>query len=503
MSDQEHTQDDSTDDSTHHDHDAAHNSDRTPPAGVVPVLDPRPERRLLRAGGSSGYLDVVVRVAQSPNHAQAERSPVHVSLVIDRSGSMSGDKVRTAKRAALAVLDGLSEQDTAAVVVFDDHIDVVQAEEPVTALVKAHVAAELASIDARGSTALHEGWLVGCRAIAADSNEPSVAARTGVRRCFLLTDGQANIGLTAPEALAQAAAQVREMAHVSTSTFGIGADYDEELLGPMAEAGGGQFHHLRTTQEIATTFVGELEQMLGTLARDARLEIKATRGIAVELVSAYPWRAGAPTPADSGRWVATLGDLVGGEDRHVVVSLNFPPVDAATRAHTVQVRLTWQDEAGSHTTAWQQCAFRYAESDAAYDAEARDETVLHYAAKHLSDRAQREAIRARKGGDLERVRTTSRNAFLSLSSLALSADDDVLIDELKSLAAMEDELSALAPDSASLKERYYQSQLRSRSKPDMREWDKRRQRRDADPQPPNDHPAPNDPADGTLPPAGS
>ncbi len=493
MSDQEYTQDDSD----HLAHDDAHNRDQTPPAGVVPVLDPRPERRLLRAGGSSSFLDVVVRVAKSPSRAQPERSPVHVALVIDRSGSMSGEKIRTAKRAALAVLDGLNERDTAAVVVFDTRIDVVQAEEPVTALVKAHVAAELASIDARGNTALHEGWLVGCRAIAADSDESSVEAHAGVRRCFLLTDGQANVGLTAPEALAQAAAQVREMAHVSTSTFGIGADYDEELLGPMAEAGGGQFHHLRSPQEIATTFVGELEQMLGTLARDARLEIKATRGIAVGLVSTYPWQAGAPSPADSGRWVAALGDLVGGEDRHVVVSLNFPPADAATRAHTVQVRLTWQDEVGSHTTAWQQCAFRYAESDAAYDAESRDETVLHYAAKHLSDRAQREAIRARKGGDLERVRTTTRDALFSLSRLALSQDDAVLIDELKSLAAMEDELSALLPDSVLLKERYYKSQLRASSKPDLRERDRRRLARNADPQPPND------PAGGTPPPAGS
>ncbi len=493
MSDQDFTQDDSD----HLAHNAAHNSDRTPPAGVVPVLDPRSERRLLRAGGSSSFLDVVVRVAKSPNRAQPERSPVHVALVIDRSGSMAGEKVRTAKRAALAVLDALNERDTAAVVVFDSRIDVVQAEEPVTALVKAHVAAELANIDARDSTALHEGWLVGCRAIAADSAEPSAEARSGVRRCFLLTDGQANVGLTRSDELAQAAAQVREMAHVSTSTFGIGTDYDEELLGPMAEAGGGQFHHLRTPQEIATTFVGELEQMLGTLARDARLEIKATRGITVELVSAYPWQAGAPSPADSGRWAATLGDLVGGEDRHVVVSLNFPPADAATREHTVQVRLTWQDEAGSHATAWQRSAFRYAESDAAYDAEPRDETVLHYAAKHLSDRAQREAIRARKGGDLERARTTSREVRFSLSSLALSQDDDVLLDELQSLAAMEDELSALTLDSASLKERYYRSQLRASSKPDLRERNQRRQSRNVDPQPPND------PAGGTPPPAGS
>lgn len=502
------------DDADHHARETEYSNDQAPPGDVMVVLDARPERRLLRAGGSSSYLDVVIRVAESSNRSQTERPPVHIALVIDRSGSMSGTKVDTAKRAALAVLDGLNERDTAAVVVFDDFIDVVQAEAPVTALVKAHVAAELARIDARGSTALYEGWLVGCRAIAAESLEAtgsSVEVHMGVRRAFLLTDGQANIGLAEPEALAHAAAEVREAAHVSTSTFGIGDDYAEELLGPMAEAGGGQFYHLRTPQEIATTFISELEQVLGTLARDAHLEIEATPGITVDLVSAYAWRAGAPSTAGSGRWEARVGDLLGGEERHVVLRLHFSAADATSGMtsaagvpdeQTVRMRLTWEDQVGSHTTAWQRCTFRYAESDAAYDAELRDETVLHYAAQHLSDNAQREAIRARKRGDLGHARTATRAAYSRLAALTLG-DDEVLAEEIKSLKAMEDELSDVKPDLASLKERYYQSQLRSTSKRDRRE---RKQRQDvptAGAQPSEDDSAPDDPTSGTPPSAGS
>jgi Ca-activated chloride channel family protein len=436
---------------------------------VTVVLDPRPERHLLRAGGSSSYLDVVVRVAAARNRTQPERSPVHVALVLDRSGSMSGTKVATAKHAALSVLDSLTDRDTAAVVVFDDRIDVVQAEAPVTALVKAHVAAELAHIDARNSTALHEGWLVGCRAIAADSNAVDVGTRAGVRRCFLLTDGQANVGLAEPQALAQAAAQVLEAAQVGTSTFGIGDDYDEDLLGPMAESGGGQFYHLRTPEEIATTFIGELEQMLGTLAGDARLELEATPGVVAELVSAYAWRTGAPGPAGASRWEVTVGNLIGGEERHIVVTLNFPAVGDSKGEHTVRARLSWQDEAGSHTSEWQSCTFRYAESDAVYDSEPRDETVLHYAAQHLSDRAQREAIHARKQGDLESARSTARAAYTGLAALGLAQEDDIVAGEVQSLMAMESELAAPAPDSATMKERYFQSQLRASGKSDRRQ----------------------------------
>lgn len=509
----------------HYAHDAEPNGARATSAGVVPVLDPRPERRLLRAGGSSSYLDLVVRLTDAPrgpNRSRPDRPPVHVALVIDRSGSMKGEKIHTAKRAALAVLDGLDERDTAAVVVFDDRIDIVQTEAAVTPLLRAHVTAELGRKYARGYTALYEGWLEGCRAIAADAAEVSTASdatessaasagsagstgeacsggaagmHSGVRRCFLLTDGRANVGLTDPEALAQAAGQVREMAHVSTSTFGIGYSYDEELLGPMAEASGGQFHHLRMPQEIAATFLGELGQLLGTLARDARLVIETAPGMAAEVVSAYPWRAGAPHTAGGGRWEVTVGDLVGGEERHVVVRLDFPSAaDAAAAAmaasaagedahgehgelgehsghheQTVQVRLTWQDDAGSHASAWQGCSFRYAASEAEYEAEPRDETVLHYAAQHLSDRAQRDAISAWKRGDVKRARSTTQAALSALARLALQKDDTVLATELRSLLATENELEAPALDPLVLKERYYRSQTRASGKTDLRE----------------------------------
>src|SRR6185295_4629290 len=142
-----------------------------------------------------------------------------------------------------------------AAVIFDEHIDVLQTGAYATAEVKARLRAELSAVQARGSTALHEGWLTGCRAITPEEIGATVA------RCFLLTDGLANIGLTDAEQIASETAGVREHAGVGTSTFGIGLDFDESLLGPMAVAGGGQFHRLRTSAEIAHTFLGELGEL--------------------------------------------------------------------------------------------------------------------------------------------------------------------------------------------------------------------------------------------------
>jgi Ca-activated chloride channel family protein len=437
-------------------------SRETPGSGVNVVLEPRPERRLLRAAGSSSYVDFVVRVTESAAREQPERLPLHVALVIDRSGSMGGGKVETAKTAALAVLSRLTERDTAAVVVFDDHIDTVQAEAPVTQLLRAHVVAELERINARGSTALHEGWLIGCRTIAAEarSSEPA----DGVRRCFLLTDGQANVGVTDPRQIAEEAVGVREHAGVGTSTFGIGDDYDEEVLGPLAEAGGGQFHHLRTPAEITTTFIGELEQMLGVAAQGAQLEIQAEPGVDLEVVSAYVVRAGA---AGSARWSVGLGDLLSGDERHVVAQFKFPARGSGDdETPAVRARLTWRDETGDHESTWQSANFRYAASDAEWEAEPRDETVLHFAAQHLSDRTQRESIRLRKQGDLAGSGQLRQMAVFSLGKM-LPPGDAIRLAEEHELQQMDDD-TGVAFNPARAKERYFRAQSRASGKRDLR-----------------------------------
>src|SRR4051812_20002754 len=98
------------------------------------TLRARPERRLIRPTGSKRHVEFAISVgATAP--VRRERPPLNLSLVLDRSGSMQGDKLTTAKRAALSVIEQLGEEDRAAVIVFDSTVDVVQAAERVTPMV--------------------------------------------------------------------------------------------------------------------------------------------------------------------------------------------------------------------------------------------------------------------------------------------------------------------------------------------------------------------------------
>ncbi|HEY8746000.1 MAG TPA: VWA domain-containing protein [Chloroflexota bacterium] len=418
-------------------------------------LQARPERQLIRPQRSLRHIDFVVRVEEAPQTGD-RRQPLTVALVLDRSGSMQGDKLTMARRAALAALDRLDERDQVAVVVFDDRIDVLQRAAPVTAAVKEQVRAALTGLAARGSTALHEGWATGCRAIVGDTLP---ATERGLAHLMLLTDGIANVGLTDPEAIASEAAGVREQAGISTSTFGIGADYNESLLAPMATAGGGQFHHLRTTADIANAFLGELGLLFGVAAGGVALELAVDPGVSAELISEY-WL----TTSESTHYRVAVGDLLSGEERHVVVRFGFPAWGQLPNIG-IRARLCWTAGGEARSSAWQEVRFSYA-GDAICDAEPRDATVMHWVGLHHAYRAQHRAAEQSRDGNLAGAGRTLADVAERIQSYADS--DSELQEAVSELTAFRHEAlqSPLAPMVA--KDRIYSSQRLSKSQRDLR-----------------------------------
>jgi Ca-activated chloride channel family protein len=373
---------------------------------------------------------------------------------------MQGMKLATAKRAILAVVDRLDERDRAAVVVFDNQVDVVQAAEPVTEAVKARIRSALAEIEARATTALHEGWLTGCRTIAGDA---SPVAKDGLARCFLLTDGLANVGITDLEEIAAEAAGIREKAGIGTSTFGIGTDYDESLLGPMAVAGGGQFHHLRAAKEIANTFIGELGDLLAVAASQVRLELEVGAGVTIEVISQY-WVSQAAMGQT--RSSIMIGDLLGGDERHVVVRIGFPRHDGLSDERALRARVIWTVSGLEYSTDWQKLRFSYAD-DGACSEEAQDPDVMHWVGLHHAERAKREATEQSRRGELEDARGNLNRMACFIGDFA--GEDQLLQEAMGELKGMEVKLESQPLDPSEAKEVYSRAQRRSRGQKDFRD----------------------------------
>jgi Ca-activated chloride channel family protein len=420
------------------------------------TLTPRAERHLIRPTGSFRHVDFVLRAPARSIHP--DRPPLALALVLDRSGSMHGTKIVTARDAASAVVAGLDERDRVAVVVFDDRIDVVQPATAATSEVKASIRAALQGIDARGSTALHEGWLTGCREIASDG-AATVDAQARLARCFLLTDGLANVGLGDPEQIASQAAGIRQTAGVGTSTFGIGLDYAEQLLGPMAVAGAGQFHHLRGPADVRQTFTGELAELLSVVASGVRLELRTDAEVGIDVVSQYR------VERQAGSATVDVGDLIGGDERHVVVRFGLSP-DAEAAERRIACRVSWMEDGVARASDWLSVTFRRASQEAC-DAEVRDPAVMHWVGLQHADRARRDALDLSRAGHAEQARVQLQAVAQHIAEYA-DADPD-LVEAQQELAAIDDQVAAGPVAPAVAKEVYAAAQRRSRGQRDLRE----------------------------------
>ena len=211
-----------------------------------------------------------------------ERVGLNLSLVLDRSGSMGGaSKFPLAQKAVESAVARLDDRDRVSLVVYDDQIDVLMASAHATPAVRDDVRKALGAITPRGTTALFDGYLHGASQVAAH-----VEARS-LGKVLLLTDGLANVGLQDSAEIARHVAELRARS-VHTSTFGVGADFNQLLLEAMADAGGGSFYFVENGRQIEDLLTSEVGEALETVARDVRVTVQHPHDVQVRLLDAFP-----------------------------------------------------------------------------------------------------------------------------------------------------------------------------------------------------------------------
>lgn len=112
---------------------------------------------------------------------------------------------------------------------------------------------------------------------------------------------------------------------IQLSAPGLGADFNEDLLTAMAEAGGGDFHFIENPDQIPAIFAAELQGLLATAAQGVQLIFRAGSGVSVTRVIGYP-PAGKPERVE-----LALPDLYSGEVKSRVLELSVEPGFAGER----------------------------------------------------------------------------------------------------------------------------------------------------------------------------
>ncbi len=231
--------------------------------------------------GMAQTLPVLIRV-QAPDASLApggRRRPNHIALVIDRSGSMSGEPLQEAIRCARYMISRMAATDRVAISVFDHNVKRLRPALPVGDGGDCDRA--LAGLASGGSTNLHGGWQDGAESLGHDAEQAALA------RVILLSDGNANAGScqdTPTIASHCAAAAARG---ITTSTYGLGHDFNEELMVQMARLGGGNHYYGNTAEDLFEPFMEEFDLISSLCARNLRLDLTPMAGVRIRLLNDY------------------------------------------------------------------------------------------------------------------------------------------------------------------------------------------------------------------------
>jgi Ca-activated chloride channel family protein len=241
-------------------------------AGAEPItLTARLAQPVMKSGErQTNYLRIALDGCAPQRNA--DRTPVNVAFVIDRSGSMSGERIAQAREAAVMAIKRLDDKDIASLVIFDDRIDV-----PVPAQKVAdhnYFIDRILQVGARGNTAIYAGVDAG----AAEVRKFKDPHR--LNRVVLLSDGQANVGPSRPGDFAELGRQLLAEG-ISVSTIGLGADYNEDLMLQLARAADGNHAFAGAPTDLIQIFNREFDDVLASCAQTVSIDVELAPGVRV------------------------------------------------------------------------------------------------------------------------------------------------------------------------------------------------------------------------------
>lgn len=338
--------------------------------------------------------------------------PLNFAMVLDHSGSMDGKKIKNLQEATRLAVDQMTPQDLISIVVFDDRTKVIAANQPVddpTALKR-----KVDGIQAEGGTKISRGIEAGL----AELQKGDQAGR--VQRMLLLTDGQTHGDEKKCRSLAAQAGQQE----IAINAFGLGSDWNEDLLDKIATNSGGvaDFIPDGEPEAILNTFQREVRAAQATVVQNATMILRVVSGVIPRAV----WRV---TPmisklghrALSERDVqVTLGDMEREQGQSILVELMIQPRQPGTY-RLAQAEITYDVMALNRTNEKVQADILLNFTENLAQAEQSNPYVLNIVEKVTAHKLQTRALREAEVGNIEGATQKLRAAATRL--LSMGEDD--------------------------------------------------------------------------------
>lgn len=332
-----------------------------------------------------------------------KRSPVNVGIVIDKSGSMSGEKIAKAREAAVMAVGKLDSRDIVSVVAYDHTVTVLV---PATKCTdKTAIYAAIRRLQAGGNTALFAGVSRGAAELR------KFLDKELVNRVILLSDGLANVGPSSPAELAALGASLIKES-ISVTTIGLGTGYNEDLMTQLAQKSDGAHYFAEDATALARLFKGEFGDVLSVAAQEVAIRIQCAPGI-------RPVRVLEREAETDGQTVlTTLNQIYSGQERYVVLEIEVPAGKVGASHEVATVSVSYANMATKTTDRLTSAmAVRFTE-DAKEVAKHRNGDVMVAAVELIATLTNKRAVELRDQGKVEEARKllNDNGAFLTANA---------------------------------------------------------------------------------------
>ena len=228
--------------------------------------------KVLKDGDGRVTVSLNLAAARLPAADAGPAQAADLVIVLDRSGSMEGQKLNDARQAVMSLLEQLGPDDRFALVTYSNSVQALSGLVPMTEANRRRLTATVAHVRAGGGTNLGGGLERGMNVLM----HPPGDRRQ--RKVILISDGLANQGVTDPDALGRMASAAVEN-RFSISTVGVGLEFNEMLMTAIADQGAGHYTFLEDPQVFAQVFESEFQSTRHVAAADVIIRILLEPGV--------------------------------------------------------------------------------------------------------------------------------------------------------------------------------------------------------------------------------
>lgn len=377
----------------------------------------------------------------------AERAPLNLAIVVDRSGSMRGRKLEHARQAARHLISRLSDGDRVSVISYASDVRVDVHNTRLDSHTRRRVLHAVDRLSAGGQTHLSGGLQAGAAEIRLAANDEQV------NRIVLLSDGRANVGIQNVHQLDRIAGRLYEEG-ITVTTMGVGLDYNEDLMCALAVAGGGNYYFIERPSELARMFEAELDTLANLVVRDTILYLELPDGVSIEDLYGYRYE-------QRGREVkVNLSSVAVGQKRRVLVALDVPPGPVG-RQVVARGRIEYRNEVKhtARTVALQPIAVSYTR-DRAQVARSINRPVMEKLELVRNARARREAMARLDAGDRAGASRIVKTRLQQGRTAHRKVGGKVLEDQVRSLQGLGAEVDSAPPAATPAYKRMRKTRMR-------------------------------------------